>query len=167
MNTFEQCVRFILEEEGGLVNHPGDPGGLTRFGISQRAYPTVDIRSITEDDAKAFYRRDYWNPIHGDELPAGLDLLMLDTAINMGAETAVRLLQEALNVRVDGMIGGMTINGARQQMPGIMGRFCALRAWRYEINRNEETFGKVWFRRLFKAYDAAWALYDDIRGNPS
>ncbi|MDG4594220.1 MAG: glycosyl hydrolase 108 family protein [Candidatus Contendobacter sp.] len=159
MNTFDQCVQFILQEEGGLVNHPSDPGGVTKYGISQRAYPNMDIRAITLDDAKALYKRDYWLPIHGDELPGGLDLLMLDCAVNQHPSTAARLLQEALNTRVDGVIGEMTLNAARQQMPEVLGKFSALRAWRYEINRNEETFGKGWFRRLFRAYDAAWAIY--------
>ena len=155
MGDFRRCVEIILAEEGGLANHRKDPGGLTNFGISQRSYPNLDIAHLTREQALEIYHADYWNPIKGDELPAGLDLLMFDSAINQGATTAALLLQEALNVRMDGLIGGMTINGARQQMPGILGRFCALRAWRYEINRNEDVFGKGWFRRLFRLHALA------------
>ncbi len=155
MGDFHRCIEIILAEEGGKVNHPRDPGKLTNFGISQRSYPNLDIAHLTREQALEIYRRDYWEPLHGDDLPAGLDLLALDTAVNMGTTTAALLLQEALNVRTDGLIGGMTINGARQQMPAILGKFCALRAWRYEINRNEDVFGKGWFRRLFRLYEMA------------
>ncbi len=158
MSSFETCIEIILAEEGGLVDHPNDPGGLTKFGISQRSYPNMDIRALTLDDAKAFYRRDYWNPIRGDDLPPALALLMLDSAVNQGTGAAIRLLQEAANVRADGVMGGMTITAAQQQMPGILQRFAALRAWRYEINRNEEVFGKGWFNRLFCVFTLALGM---------
>lgn len=160
MNAFDFCIEVILAEEGGLVTHPNDPGGTTKYGISQRAYPKLDIRAITLDDAKALYKRDYWNPIKGDELPQGMNLLMLDCAVNQGTGTAIKLLQEAAQVRVDGAIGEMTIRYAQQQMPGIMERFAALRAWRYEINRNEDVFGKGWFRRLFRVYTVALMMFE-------
>ncbi len=82
MGDFSRCIDPILAEEGGLSNHPADPGGLTQYGISQRSYPTLDIAALTLDDAQALYRRDYWNPLHGSQLPSGLDLLMLDCAVN-------------------------------------------------------------------------------------
>ncbi|MBK8639281.1 MAG: hypothetical protein IPN92_13770 [Chromatiaceae bacterium] len=57
MNTFPDCIAHVLAAEGGLVNDPRDPGGVTKFGISQRAYPALNIRGLTPDDAKAnFYR---------------------------------------------------------------------------------------------------------------
>ncbi len=155
MGDFNRCIEIILTEEGGLVNHPRDPGKLTKFGISQRSYPDLDIAHLTREQAMEIYRRDYWDPIKGDDLPAGLDLLLLDTAINMGATTAVLLLQEALGVTQDGNVGPATLARARQTMPDAMREFCALRGWRYEINRNEEVFGKGWFRRLFRVYDTA------------
>ena len=164
MSAFDFCIEVILAEEGGLVTYPSDPGGTTKYGISQRAYPALNIRSITLDDAKALYKRDYWLLIHGDELPPGLALLMLDSAVNQGTGTAIRLLQEAANARLDGVMGGMTISAAQQQMPGIMTRFAALRAWRYEINRNEEVFGKGWFQRLFRVYTAGLTMYHARRG---
>lgn len=80
MGDFHRCLQIILAEEGGLVNHPRDPGKLTNFGISQRGYPDLDIAHLTREQAIAIYRRDYWNPIKGDDLPAGLDLLIPSTA---------------------------------------------------------------------------------------
>ena len=80
MHTFPDCISHVLAAEGGLVNDPKDPGGVTKFGISQRSYPALNIRELTPDDAKALYQRDYWAPIQGEDLPAGLDLVVLDHA---------------------------------------------------------------------------------------
>jgi lysozyme family protein len=155
MGDVQRCIDLILAEEGGQVNHPRDPGGLTKYGISKRAYPQLDIAVLTRETAVALYRRDYWNPVHGDELPDGLDLLVLDSAINQGPATTIRLLQEALNLNQDGVLGPITLAHARRTLPNVLQEFCALRAWRYEINRNEDVFGKGWFRRLFRLYAIA------------
>ena len=112
MGDFNRCISLILAEEGGLSNHRQDPGGLTKYGISQRSYPTLNIAALTLSEAQALYRRDYWNPIHGDELPSGLDLLMLDCAINQGVVTAIQLLQQALRIQDDGLLGPKTLAAA-------------------------------------------------------
>ena len=160
MGDFIQCMTVILAEEGGLAHHHRDPGGLTKFGISQRAYPNLDIASLTREQALSIYRADYWMKINGDALPTGLDLLVLDTAINMGCLTAAMLLQDALCITMDGQIGPITLAHANKALPTLLGNYCALRAWRYEINRNEDAFGKGWFRRLFRIFALArdWSL---------
>ena len=155
MGDFTRCIELILAEEGGLAHRRRDPGGLTKFGISSRAYPNLDIASLTRDQAIAIYRADYWAKIHGDDLPTGLDLLVFDTAVNMGVLTAAMLLQEAVGATLDGVIGPVTLSRARQTLPELLGDYCALRAWRYEINRTEDVFGKGWFRRLFRLYALA------------
>ncbi len=162
MTQEDQCIGLILAREGGLVDNPRDPGSLTKYGISKRAYPHLDIRNLTIDEARAIYRRDYWNPIHGNQLPKGLDLLVFDCAVNQGVKTAIHLLQEATRVTMDGIIGEKTLAAARNKMPGVMQEYCVLRAWRYEINKNEDVFGKGWYRRLFGLYDLAqaWQVID-------
>ena len=157
MGDFHRCIDRILAEEGGLSNHAADPGGLTQYGISQRSYPTLDIAALTLDDAKALYRRDYWNCLHGDQLPSGLDVLLLDCAINQGPVTAIKLLQRALRIREDGIIGPETLNAAAAAMPGLLDTFAAERALRYELNPNEATFGRGWYRRLLRMHRHAWA----------
>ena len=157
MGDFHRCISLILGEEGGIANHRKDPGGLTKYGISQRSDPTLNIAALTLDDAKAIYRRDYWQPIHGDELPSGLDLLMLDCAINQGVVTAIKLLQQALHTTDDGIIGPKTLNLADVAMPGLLDAFAAERALRYEFNKNEATFGRGWYRRLLRMHRHAWA----------
>lgn len=155
MGDFQRCMDLILPEEGGTAHHPQDPGGLTKYGISQRAYPHLDIATLTLEDAKALYRRDYWGKIRGDQLPVGLDLLVLDAAINQGASTAIKLLQEAMGLSRDGIPGPLTLSRASDALPDILLEFCALRAWRYEINPHEDVFGKGWFRRLLRLYGMA------------
>jgi lysozyme family protein len=149
MDTFPECLQLILAEEGGL----------THFGISQRAYPDVDMKALTLQKAAAIYREDYWDPIKGDLLPAGLDLLMLDSAVNQGAKTAAVLLQQALDIKADGIIGPITLTRARQAMPDLLITFAAERALRYEFSRNETTFGRGWYRRLFRMQNAALKAY--------
>ena len=101
MESFDRCVRAVLLEEGGLSDHQQDPGGLTKYGISRRAYPDLDIRRLTMDDVIEIYRRDYWNPVRCTDLPASLALLVFDSAVNQGAGTAARLLQKAVGVTED------------------------------------------------------------------
>ena len=157
MGDFQRCIDHVLAEEGGLSDHPADPGGLTKYGISKRSYPTLDIAGLTLDDAKALYRRDYWQVLHGDQLPSGLDLLMLDCAINQGPVTAIKLLQRTLRIQDDGIIGPETLSAAAVAMPGLLDAFAAERALRYELNPNEATFGRGWYRRLLRMHRHAWA----------
>ena len=142
---------------GLLDAFAADPGGLTQYGISQRSYPTLDIAALTLDDAKALYRRDYWQPLHGDQLPDGLDLLLLDCAVNQGPVTAIKLLQRTLRIRDDGRIGPETLSYSATAMPGLLDAFAAERALRYELNQNEATFGRGWYQRLFRIHRHAWA----------
>lgn len=159
MGDFYRCIDFIITEEGGYANHPADPGSETKYGISQRAYPHLEIAALTLDAAVSIYQRDYWHPIHGDTLPDGLALLLFDSAVNQGVQTAIKLLQQALarsfTVTVDGIIGPQTEHAAQVAMPRILTDFAAERALRYEFNRNEAVFGRGWYRRLLTLHSIA------------
>lgn len=91
--SWEKSVKFVLDIEGGYVNDEKDPGGETKYGISKRAYPEVDIKSLTEEEAKAIYRRDYWDACNCDHLSIGIDTLVFDTAVNMGIGAAREILK--------------------------------------------------------------------------
>ena len=146
--SFEQAVAMVLRHEGGYSLDPRDPGGETRFGISKRAYPDVDILRLTEDDAKAIYRRDYWDKLRTDEIPEPLAICLFDAAVNMGRDKAVRLLQRACGVAQDGVMGGNTI-AAANRLPDAVVRFSTERAIAYTGIRGFDTFGKGWLRRTF------------------
>ncbi len=158
MGDFHRCIDFILAEEGGYVNHPTDPGGETNFGISKRAYPHLNIAALTQADALALYQVDYWDKIRGDAFPDALALLLLDTAVNMGPATAIKLLQRTLKLNEDGMVGNLTLTAARNALPHLLGHYSAERALRYASTPNITTFGRGWYRRLFRLYDRARSL---------
>ena len=115
MAAFDVAVERTLEHEGGLANNPNDRGGLTKYGISQRSYPDLDIESLTKDDARTIYKRDFWDKIQGDKLPNKTAFALFDFAVNSGPEEAVRRLQFALgpNLEIDGIMGPDTIKQAK------------------------------------------------------
>jgi lysozyme family protein len=87
MSLFHSIIPFIIEHEGGYVNHPNDPGGETKYGISKRAYPHLNIKDITVQDAVRIYYEDYWED-SWNKLGFPLAACMLDTAVNMGKKRA-------------------------------------------------------------------------------
>jgi len=114
---FVDAFRWILHAEGGLTS---DTGGLTKYGVSQRSFPGVDIENLTLDDAQRIYLTHYWKPIRGNALPPAVALVLFDAAVNMGVGTAVRLLQTVLrNVTVDGVMGPETVAACKQSLPRV------------------------------------------------
>ena len=85
---FQRCILFVLDQEGGYVNDPRDPGGETNFGISKRSYPDVDIRALTKPQAIEIYRKDYWLPSGAVAAPWPLCLAILDAAVLQGPRMA-------------------------------------------------------------------------------
>jgi len=120
---FLRAVEVVLQHEGGYVHDPRDPGGETKWGISRRSYPELDIANLTREDAIAIYYRDWWQRYGYDRLKDDAVVTkLLDMAVNMGPVTAHRLLQEALvflgyPVAVDGIIGPQTIGAANRADP--------------------------------------------------
>ena len=84
MTNFDTAFLLVIGVEGGYVNNPEDPGGETKYGISKRAYPDLDIRNLTLAAAKAIYLRDYWTAHHCDQMEWGKALLVFDCAVNGG-----------------------------------------------------------------------------------
>jgi lysozyme family protein len=91
--VFNKIIHFVLEEEGGYVNHPSDPGGETKYGISKRSYPNVDIKNLTKEQAIEIYRKDYWRD-EWETLGFPLAACMTDTAVNMGMGRAKKFLEQ-------------------------------------------------------------------------
>lgn len=148
MSHFDEAVEIILRHEGGYVDHPSDPGGRTNFGISQRAYPTIDIKQLTRDAAKAIYKRDYWDVCKCEELPWPLSLYVFDAGVNQGTGRALRMLQRTLGVKEDGNIGPVT-RAAITQSKHIGPHYMATRAIAYSELSSFAIFGRGWMRRIF------------------
>ena len=148
---FEECVRIILQHEGGarITRDPSDPGGLSRYGISQRAYPTLDIEKLTEAQAMALYHQDYWAKVKCDELPAYMRLTVFDCAVNQGVQRAILFMQRATNVTVDGVIGPKTIYACNKIDPSLfMYGFSNRRLEAYQSHPMWARFGQGWVKRL-------------------
>lgn len=106
----KRIIERTLVHEGGYVFDPNDKGGETKFGISKRAYPDVDIKNLTKDDAVCIYKRDYYDSMHLDLVTsARVRFKLFDIGVNCGPRTAIRLLQRGLDILPDdGVLGPKT-----------------------------------------------------------
>lgn len=127
MNNFNKAFEEIIGREGGYVWDKDDRGGETKFGISKRVYPDVDIKNLTLSEARNIYYRDFWKTPHMnlDKFPYKIALELFDTGVNIGMPTARKMLQKALNVlnrnqklfkdlKVDGWVGDKTIEAVKK-----------------------------------------------------
>ena len=120
MKSFESIISAVLKHEGGYVNDPDDPGGETKYGISKKAFPDVDIKSLTVEQAIDIYKTKYWKPSKVEMLPERLWSTYFDMAVNMGRKRACEILQKACNhknkvgIKVDGRIGRNTAGAAKR-----------------------------------------------------
>lgn len=105
---FDEAFKRVIGHEGGYVNDPDDRGGETKYGISKRAYPNLDIAGLTLDQAKAIYRRDYWGKAGCDLMPGPLAFAAFDLAVNAGVSQGIKAAQLAVGVLPDGVIGPKT-----------------------------------------------------------
>lgn len=147
--SFARAVAYVLRAEGGYVNMPSDPGGETNFGISKRAYPDIDIKALTAQKAAQIYSDDFWEPIHGDQLPDAISFALLDFAVNSGVPAAIRSLQKVLSVNADGIMGPATVGSAIRADPrSVVERLSAERVLYLTLLPTWSTFGKGWIRRV-------------------
>ncbi len=147
--NFDQAFDILVSHEGGYVNDPRDPGGETKFGISKRAYPALDIAALTLADAKAIYRRDYWDRAQCDRLPPGVAFDVFDAAVNSGIGQATRWLQRAVGVADDGVAGPLTLAAvARLEPEAVQARFSGHRLAFMTRLSTWDAFGRGWARRI-------------------
>lgn len=157
-DSFDRAINRILAHEGGYSNDRLDPGGETKYGISRRAYPGVDIKALTRDKAKTLYRMDYWAPVKGDQLHPAVAFQVMDAAVNHGVSWASKALQRAAGVTVDGKIGPQTIASANADPEAVIEAFNNYREGYYRKLPTFQRFGKGWIARLNQ--NRAFALQD-------
>lgn len=168
----DQAIALMIRLEGGFVNNPRDPGGATKYGVTQARlnewrnnghddFP-ANVADLAPDHAAAIYRVIDWDVMRCDDMPAPLACLLLNSSVNQGEPTAVRLLQAALGVTQDGLIGPGTLEAIHSwrspYMPEqtLAEEFAARVAVRYaRLDGSENEFELGWFRRLFRIYSAA------------
>ena len=153
MKSFKEIIEKVLHHEGGYVNDPKDLGGETKYGITKRFYPDIDIKNLTIEQAKEIYKKDYWDRNKVESLPQNLWHIYFDMCVNMGKRTAVKVLQRAAvnkgkDIEVDGGLGPMTIGALK----GVeLDRVRAFRVKYYvdliTARPEQEKFYLGWFRR--------------------
>jgi lysozyme family protein len=149
--TFDQAFQILVGHEGGFVNHPLDPGGMTKYGISNRAYPGEDIQGMTLERAKLIYQRDYWGPAGCDAVPDGVKFSLFDMAVNSGVKPAIRCLQRAVGVDDDGVLGPITLQAVASIHPSkFIARFNGHRLQFMSGLSNWPAFGRGWANRIAK-----------------
>ena len=172
------ALDWVFAAEGGLVDDKDDPGGITNYGISLRYLKTKgaigdidgdgdvdgdDIRQLDRDDAAALYIADYWEKCWCNALPPSVAMAVFDCAVNCGPRRAIMLLQEVLHVKIDGVIGPITVKAAFRKDTVIY--YMGKRAQYYsDITRANSTLSKYlrgWFNRLFhlQSYIAKGFVY--------
>jgi lysozyme family protein len=155
-NNFQECLVKVLKHEGGYVHHEKDPGGRTNLGVTQRVWedwvghPVTekDMRELTPEIVGPMYEMKYWRTSYCEKLPRGLDLLVFTMAVNSGSGRSVKLLQDAIGVVADGVIGPNTmakINEANVEV--LIDKFSEARTSFYKGLKTFPVFGSGWLSR--------------------
>lgn len=147
--VWDAAFDLLMINEGGYVNDINDLGGETKYGISKKAYPYLDIPSLTLEQAKNIYKKDYWDRCKCDYIPDALSVAVFDFAVNSGVKTAIKKLQIALGVKADGIIGNQTI-GAANRLPfkRVLEDYLNLRMDFLMSLKTWKHFGRGWGARI-------------------
>jgi len=163
-DNFNAALKAILHHEGGYVNHPADPGGMTNLGVTKRVWEEwvgheVDektMRGLTPEIVGPMYKAKYWDKIKGDDLPAGVDYCVFDAAVNSGSGRAVKWLQGCVGVDQDGGIGPKTLAAVAAFDPKELVEDYAKRRLSFLMDlKTWPTFGRGWGRRVAEVQTSA------------
>ena len=163
-DNFQKALAAVLVHEGGFVNNPKDPGGMTNLGCTKAVWEEhcghdVDekvMRALTPNDVGPLYKRKYWDKVCGDDLPAGVDYVVFDAAINSGPGRAAKWLQACVGVEVDGGIGPKTLAAVRAFSPKHLIEDYSKRRLSFMMDLPTwDTFGRGWARRVAEVESSA------------
>lgn len=151
--NFDQAFTTLLKHEGGFSDHAADPGGKTRFGITEAVAREVgyrgDMRELPLDIAKRIYKDRYWDAVRADELPEAVHYAVFDAAVNSGVRQAALWLQRAVGAKDDGIIGPKTLAAVRAADPERLLRQMLAQRLRFMTGlSNWPAFGRGWARRI-------------------
>lgn len=159
--NFEKAFEYLMQNEGEYVNDPNDPGGETKYGISKRSYPSLDIRNLTVEKAKEIYYRDFWMKGKFDQiLDCTLAVQLFDFSVNLGIKVGIRLLQRAIraggiNIQDDGIFGPMTLSCVKNSEPKVL--LAAIKSeaagyyrWLVAKNPRLQKFLNGWLNRAYR-----------------
>jgi lysozyme family protein len=147
----------MLKSEGGFVNHPSDPGGMTNLGVTKTTWENwvgresdeAEMRGLTPEKVEPLYKKKFWDAVRADELPVGLDYLMFDFGVNAGPGRAIKVMQSAVGVTPDGGFGPMTLAAVQAIDPvELIEKFSQAKEDFYRSLGTFATFGKGWLNRV-------------------
>jgi lysozyme family protein len=156
-SNWQKSFELMLKSEGGFVNHPSDPGGMTNLGVTKATWENwvgresdeAEMRSLTPEKVEPLYKKKYFDAVRGDELPVGLDYLLFDFAVNAGAGRAIKTLQSAVGVTPDGGFGPLTMAAVQAIEPQeLIERFSQAKEDFYRSLNTFNVFGKGWLNRV-------------------
>lgn len=168
--NFDKCLKMLLAHEGGFVNHPKDPGGMTNLGVTKAVYDEwigrsateQEMRDLTPEDVAPIYKKKYWDKVRGDDLPSGVDWCAFDWAVNSGAGRPAKAIQRCVGAAQDGAIGPQTLGlVAERDAKEIINYVYDTRQKFYESLKTFETFGRGWTRRNKETLEQALELSNE------
>ena len=151
---FNLALAFVLDQEGGYVRHPADPGGETNYGITKAVAAAHGyrgpLRSIPMDWVRRIYQQGYWDRCRCEAMPEHpIRLVVFDAAVNSGVGQSIKWLQRELGVAVDGLIGPVTLAALQQANLDALAHNLITRRLEFLRGlRTWKTFGKGWSRRI-------------------
>lgn len=169
-HNFDECLKMLLKHEGGFVNHPRDPGGMTNLGVTRTVYEKwvgrkvseQEMRDLKTEDVAPLYKQKYWDRCKCDELPSGLDWSVFDWAVNSGTGRSAKALQGIIGAVQDGGIGPKTLKLVEEHdSKQMIEKMHDKRQGFYEGLKTFDTFGKGWTRRNYETREKALELADE------
>ena len=165
-SNFEKCLEMLLVHEGGFVNHPDDPGGMTNLGVTKQTWQEwvghdvseKEMRNLTPLMVAPLYKRKYWDACRADELISGLDYCVFDVSVNSGVGRAIKLLQSTVGATPDGGYGSITaalVKKAEENPENVIELYCARRLEFLQSLKAFPVFGKGWSRRVAEVKEKA------------
>lgn len=174
-DNYASSFAVVQMHEGGsaFTDDPNDPGGATKYGVTQGTYddyrfhkdlPKQTVANATQEEAAEISKTGYWDQMLCDELPSGVDLSLMDMGYNAGPSRAIKILQEILRLPADGIVGPETIGAAHAvKDPGMLCTTYAVgRMDYYEQLSTWPTYGKGWSRRTYETEDISIAMTGDL-----
>lgn len=157
--NFDKCLELLFKHEGGYVNHPSDPGGITNLGVTKQVWEEwvghpvseKEMRNLTPLMVAPLYKRKYWDVCHADDLVSGVDYAVFDVAVNSGSGRAIKLLQSCVGATPDGSYGPITsalVKKAEADPVRLIELYCAKRLEFLETLKSFPIFGKGWSKRV-------------------
>lgn len=165
-SNFEKCLEMLLVHEGGFVNHPQDPGGMTNLGVTKQVWEEwvghdvneKEMRNLTPTMVAPLYKRKYWDVCRADELVSGVDYCVFDIAVNSGVGRAIKILQSCVGATPDGGFGSITaalVKEAEKNPERLISLISAKRLEFLQSLKSFPVFGKGWSRRTAEVKEKA------------